>query len=128
MRRIIALATLAVALALPLTLAAKGGAKAPAKSTTVVGEVIDAGCYMMDGAKATGEGHKDCATKCFAKGMPAALLTPKGDVILLTPDHENGEPYATARTMPGEKVSVTGMMMKRGGMSAMTVTECKKAS
>jgi hypothetical protein len=83
---------------------------------------------MAEGAKATGEGHKECATKCFAKGMPAAILTAKGDVILLVPDHVNGDPYASARSMPGEKVSVTGTMNKRGGMSCMTVTECKKAS
>ncbi len=96
------------------------------KPMTVAGEVVDAGCYISKNA--TGEKHKECAAKCFANGMPACILDAKGNLWLLTPDHDNGQPYKDALGLAGDKVEVTGTPMKKGGMNALVVTAVKKGA
>ena len=70
------------AAALVLALAAP----AFAKTETVTGQVVDAGCYKMDKSN-TGADHKmpkgdtkDCAAMCAKGGKPMALLTSDGKV------------------------------------------------
>ena len=47
---------------------------------------------------------------------------------LLTPDHDNGQPYKDALGLAGDKVEVTGTPMKKGGMNALVVTAVKKGA
>ncbi|HVP39205.1 MAG TPA: hypothetical protein VMS93_08485 [Candidatus Saccharimonadales bacterium] len=125
MRRVLVVAAVLALIALPAVGQAKGAGKTATR--TVKGEVVDTGCYMAKGAAATGEGHKECAGKCFANGMPAGLLTEKGELLLLLPDHQNGQPYKDALGMPGEQLEISGTMMTRNGMKALSVTAVKKS-
>jgi hypothetical protein len=125
MRRVVLLAAVTALVALPLAAQAKAVAKAAPKTWT--GEVVDAGCYMAEGARATGEGHKECAGKCFSNGMPAGFLTSDGKLVLLVPDHKDGQAYKEALSMPGEKVELSGVAMVRNGLTAVTVTGVKRA-
>jgi len=94
------------------------GTKAVSKS--VSGEVVDMGCYLGHGAK--GAGHVSCATKCLAQGMPMGILTSNGTLYLVTLDHDNADPYNDLKGMAGKDVTVTGEMLTRSGMKAITAT------
>ena len=124
MRRVMLMLALAAVAALPPAALAKAGSTAAAR--TWKGEVVDAGCYMADGAKATGESHKECAAKCFSRGMPAALLTAGGKLVLLVPDHQDGQPYKDALAAAGDPVEITGLAMTRNGMIAVSVTGVRR--
>jgi len=89
------------------------------------GEVLDAGCYLGHGAM--GEKHKECALKCAANGMPLMLMV--GDkAILLTPDHDNADPYNAIKGWAGSVVEVSGTLSTRGGVSGINVTGAKLAA
>ena len=48
-----------------------------AKQVTVQGELIDTACFVSSDGDAKGKDHAECATKCMASGVPAAIL-PEG--------------------------------------------------
>lgn len=50
---------------------------ATAKPITVQGELIDTACFVASDGDAKGKDHAECATKCMASGVPAAIL-PEG--------------------------------------------------
>lgn len=99
---------------------------AKGKPGTWKGEVLDAGCYLGHGAM--GEKHKECALKCASNGMPLMLMGADGKAILLTPNHDNPDPYNSLKTMAGSVVSVTGTLSTRGGVSGIDVTGAKLAA
>jgi type 1 fimbria pilin len=99
---------------------------AKAKTITLKGEVVDTGCYLGHGAR--GEKHKECALKCASNGMPIALLTDKGKLYLLTPNHDSADAFNQAKGMAGAMVQVTGTVMEKGGLTALDVTAVKEAS
>ena len=115
---ILVAATAAMAFAAPAH--APAGAMAAPKQVTLRGEIVDTGCYLGSGKH--GEGHKECATKCVSEGMPIGLLTTSGKVYLLTPDHDNGDPYNQAKSLAGSMVQVSGALMEKGGISAIDVS------
>ena len=127
------LTILLVALTLPITaIQAFGhqgnqmaGHKAEA-AKTLTGELVDTGCYLGHGAR--GAKHVECATKCINGGMPMGLLTSDGSLYLLTMNHDNPDPYNQLKTMAGKTVSVTGMVMTRGGMKGIDVASFKAAA
>jgi hypothetical protein len=94
-------------------------ADATAEVKTLTGEIVDSGCYMGHGGK--GADHKSCAQKCLDNGMPASLLLPDGTLYLLTPSHDDADPYNQARKMAAATVAVTGHVMDKGGMKAIEV-------
>lgn len=98
-------------------------AAAPA---SITGEVVDTGCYLGHAAK--GEKHIGCATKCIANGMPMGLLTDKGELYLLTLNHDNADPYNALKKMAGKMVTVSGAVNERGGMRGIDVTSFKAAA
>jgi hypothetical protein len=134
MKRLLVVLGLALALGLALfvaaqadeTAAAKAAAKAGPKSMTVTGELVDLGCYMGHGAK--GEGHKECALKCAAMGMPLGLLTSKGTLYLLTINHDDAAPFNQCKDWMAQNATVTGTLMVRGGMKAIEVSSSKLTS
>lgn len=93
---------------------------------TITGEVVDTGCYL--GHEARGAKHIECATKCIAQGMPMGLLTDKGALYLITLNHDNADPYNQLKEMAGKTVTVTGVVMTRGGMKGIDVSEVKAAA
>ena len=85
---------------------------------TIVGTVVDTGCYMVhDGI---GKEHVACATECAKKGIPLAIVDGSGKVYLpLAVNHEN----QNTRLMPfiEKKVKVTGTSVERGGLSGIAI-------
>ena len=69
-----------------------------------------------------GAGHVSCATKCLAQGMPMGILTSNGTLYLVTLDHDNADPYNDLKGLAGKDVTVTGEMLTRSGMKAITAT------
>jgi hypothetical protein len=101
--------------------------KAANLTVTVKGEIIDTACYANHPDSAHGAGHKDCAASCLAKGVPMSLLTDKGDVYLLVPDHSNEKVYNDAKGWAAEQVEISGRLVTTGGMKAIIVATSKKA-
>jgi hypothetical protein len=99
------------------------GEKAAKK--TVTGEVVDMGCWLGHGAR--GEKHISCATKCLNEGMPMGILTSNGTLYLVTLDHDNADPYNSLKGMAGKSVSVTGELLSRSGIKAITATTVQAA-
>lgn len=131
MKRALAVLGLASVLAFSLVALAqaeetKAPAKAQPKTMSVTGELVDLGCYLGHGAK--GEGHKECALKCAAMGMPIGILTSKGDLYLLTVSHDDADPFNQCKDWMAEQVTVTGKTMERDGMKAIVASSAKLAS
>ncbi|OFV82864.1 MAG: hypothetical protein A2W26_13760 [Acidobacteria bacterium RBG_16_64_8] len=103
----------------------KAGEHKKAAPQTITGELVDTGCYL--GHAARGAKHVACATKCIAQGMPMGLLTSNGTLYLLTINHDNADPYNQLKEMAGRTVSVTGVVMTRGGMKGIDAAEFKAA-
>ena len=114
-------------LAATVALAASAiGNPAAAKKVTLKGEIVDTGCYLGHGAH--GEKHIGCATKCIANGMPISLLTSSGKLYLLTPNHDNLDPFTKAKDLAGQTVEVSGTLMQGSGLLAIDVTDVKAAT
>jgi hypothetical protein len=103
-----------------------GHSMAGMKTTTVTGEILDAGCYIGHGAM--GEKHAECALKCAANGMPLMIMGKDGKAILLTPNHDNPDPYEQLKKMAGSVATVTGTMAERGGVKGIDVTAVAAAA
>ena len=129
MKRAAFLAAIAACAALALNAladkpaSASGEAKAKPKVMTIKGEIVDTGCYLGHGAK--GEKHKECALKCASNGMPIALLV-KDKLYLLTPNHDDADPFNKAKEWAGETVEVSGTLMEKGGITAIDLTSIKE--
>lgn len=83
----------------------------PATTTTIVGELIDTGCFVSSDGDAKGKEHAECATKCLATGVPAGIL-PEGktktqDALFLLTNPAPLAPYA-AQTIKVEGVVHAG--------------------
>lgn len=122
MKRIVTLLSAGlIALAVSQTLAddhaAHKAAATKAMKKTLVGEIVDTGCYMAHAAR--GEKHASCATKCLNQGMPMGLLTDSGTLYLITLNHDNADPYNGLKAEAGNKVRLTGTVFSRSGMKAI---------
>ena len=89
-------------------------------------EVVDVGCYMKDGMKATGEKHQACAAKCISGGGELALMY-KGKLYI--PVDSN---YHSVRdqfvSQGGTVVSVTGKTISKGGLNYLVLADQPKAA
>jgi hypothetical protein len=99
------------------------GKMSEGKPSVTIGELVDMGCYVGHGAK--GEKHADCAAKCIAGGMPIGVLTPAGQLYVLTMDHANPDPYNKAKDMAGKRVKVGGSVHVRNGVKTIDVTSAE---
>ncbi len=76
------------------------------KTTTVIGELIDAACFTASDGDAKGKDHAECATKCMATGIPAGIL-PEGktedDALVMLTNPKPFAPFA-AQTIKVEGV------------------------
>lgn len=125
MKRLV-LFVLAAAVALATSLALADGGTAQGKKGSWKGEVLDAGCYLGHGAMGTK--HASCAQRCARNGMPLMLMGADGKAILLTPNHDDGDPYEKLKGWAGSVVEVTGTMNTRGGVTGIDVTGVKLAA
>lgn len=94
---------------------------ATAHAVTVKGYLRDAECPMRYKKSMKPEGS--CAMDCVKKGYPIALITKNGDLFI--PVDPTPEKDVRPLVMPhfGKYVSVTGDVLERGGMRAITVKE-----
>lgn len=44
------------------------------QKATVIGELVDAYCFVTSDGTAMGTGHAQCASNCMGKGIPAGIL------------------------------------------------------
>ena len=88
------------------------------KPVTVIGTVVDTGCYMSHNS--TGEKHTDCATMCAKNGVPLALVDGAGKLYLpVAADHKN--PNAKLMPFIEKKVKVTGTVADKGGVHGIAI-------
>lgn len=117
--RWLALASL-IGVMTPALAASRAAAQEP---VTVTGEIIDVSCYLSQGSK--GKRHKQCAELCAKKGLPIGVLTDSGDVYLLIEDHDDPEPYTSAKGLAGERATVSGKKFSKGGVQSVLIASIK---
>ena len=131
----------ATATAKPAT-AAKPAAKAagkeaaPAKEATkeaavgprsIVGEVVDPACWIVNGAK--GAAHKDCAIACAKAGQVLAVVESRTQKLYLVATDKPGEdPNKGLIDYVGQMVVVKGRVYTRGGATGIKVTSVEPYS
>jgi hypothetical protein len=95
------------------------------KELTVMGLVVDTGCYMSHNTK--GEKHIKCATACAKAGVPLAILDEASGTLYLpvAVNHKN----QNERLMPfiEKKVKVTGSLMEKGGIKGFAIKTVEAA-
>jgi hypothetical protein len=88
------------------------------KSITVVGQVIDTGCYLVHDSK--GAAHVSCAEACAKAGVPLAIVDDAGKVYLpIAADHKNQN--AKLMSFIDKKVKVTGSAVQKGGVNGIAI-------
>jgi hypothetical protein len=96
-----------------------------AKSSTLVGEIVDFSCYLQIGKH--GEKHRSCAQKCFTAGQPIGLMTKDGSLyMLMEEEHDPRRDGLTnfrqaAVEHAGHIMEVTGTQSEHAGYKALYV-------
>jgi hypothetical protein len=113
-----ALAITALAVTLPLLLAQPKG-----EETTVKGEVVDLWCYLEGGDH--GPDHKACGVACAKAGNPIGIVDASGNIFvgMGIKDHQPGREVLIDRM--AETVTVTGTLVKKGGVQVIYVKTFK---
>ena len=108
----------------------KAPAKAPSKSSTpksVVGEVVDPACWIVNGSK--GEAHKECALACAKAGQVLAILERKTNKLFLIATERPGEdPNKGLIDYCGQTVLAKGRFFTRGGVTAIQLSSVEPTS
>ena len=103
---------------------AKGSATAKAAATgprSIVGEVIDPACWIINGA--SGKGHAECAASCAKAGQTLAILEKKTNKLYILAASKPGEdPNKGVVEFVGQPVVVKGRVFARGGALGIQVT------
>jgi hypothetical protein len=109
-------AVLALAVAGLLGMGGGSARSAESADVTLTGEVVDLHCYLTRGA--SGTEHAGCGNACLARGVTAGFLADDGRVFVLL----GGRPFAVKDQiagLAGEKVTLTGTPVERGGVRAL---------
>ncbi|TMQ66784.1 MAG: hypothetical protein E6K79_02440 [Candidatus Eisenbacteria bacterium] len=113
------------------TAAAKPEAKATSAAPksgpgSVIGEVIDPACWVINGAK--GEAHKECAIACAKAGQTLAILERKTNKVYILASERPGEdPNKGLIDYVGQAVLAKGKIYSRGGLLAIQVASVEPA-
>lgn len=83
----------------------------------VTGEVVDLACYLGHGA--SGLGHKDCAQKCIASGLPVGIKS--GNTLYLAVGIEHSPANAALASLAAQQVTIEGEVSERDGVHLITV-------
>lgn len=87
---------------------------------SIVGEVVDPACWIVNGAK--GDQHKECAIACAKAGQVLAILEAKTNKLYLIATENPGEdPNKGVIDFVAQKVTVTGKTYTRGGFTAIKI-------
>ena len=100
-------------------------AQAPkGQDVTITGMMSCTFCNLPGGGKCT----KECCQDCVKSGDPVLLTDAKGSLyILLSGEQMKPLMNAERMNMLQSKVSVTGIMVKRGGLQAIYVKKLEAA-
>lgn len=96
-------------------------AKPGVKEVTLTGKIVDLHCCMTGDYAAPD--HAKCTAECLRNGVPAALETPNG-LILLGAGTQGFSRKAAA--LAQEDVEVKGKLYEKHGVKYIDVTEMKK--
>jgi len=78
----------------------------PAEEATLIGEVVDQGCYLRN--ESHGPEHQECAARCLKNGNPAGVLTDDGELFTLASTASAFETFAAKRVrVEGKRVDRT---------------------
>lgn len=96
--------------------------KAPATGPrTIVGEVIDPACWIINGVN--GKGHAECAAACAKAGQTLAILEKKTNKVYILAGSRPGEdPNKGVVEFAGQPVVVKGRVFARGGALGIQVS------
>jgi hypothetical protein len=115
----------------PRTIAVMEPTEIPALETadlgaaTLTGEIVDSKCYLGVMNPGRGKVHRDCAARCLSGGIPPALLTSTGEIVLLV--NHDGKQFAqdALREFVDEVVVVRGNLIRRGDIKMMQAEDIK---
>jgi len=117
----------AEAAAKPAAEAAAPVVKAGVVSKSIVGEIVDPGCYLVNGAK--GENHKECALACVKACQTLGILEKKTNKLYILATATPGEdPNKPLVEHIGKTVLVKGKVYTRGGVSGIMIASVEPAS
>ena len=90
---------------------------------TIKGEVVDMWCYLEGGDR--GPAKKDCATACAKGGNPIGIFDAKGNLYVAAglKDHQPAQTLLLGKM--SDEVTVTGTMVKKGGVQMIYVESVK---
>jgi hypothetical protein len=88
-------------------------------SATLTGEIVDSKCYLGVMNPGRGKVHRDCAARCLSGGIPPALLTSTGEIVLLL--NHDGKPFPqdALQEFVDEVVVVRGNLTRHGDIKMM---------
>jgi hypothetical protein len=131
-----AAATPATAAAKPATAAkgAKGKTKKEGDASaakvgprSIVGEVVDPACWIVNGAK--GPTHKECAIACAKAGQVLGIVENKTQKFYMIANDKPGEdPNKGLIDYVGQIVLVKGRVYSRGGATGIKITSVEPYS
>ncbi len=105
----------------------EGEAAAKAGPRSIIGEVVDPGCWIVNGAK--GASHKDCAIACAKAGQVLAILENKTQKLyMIATDKPGDDPNKGLIDYVGQTVTAKGRVYSRGGATAIKVTSVEPYS
>ncbi len=84
---------------------------------TITGEVVDLACYLGHGE--LGPGHRDCAQKCIASGLPVGIKSK--DELYLVVGTEHNPANKTLASLAAKKVTAEGTVTEKDGMHLIAV-------
>ncbi|HLW77622.1 MAG TPA: hypothetical protein VKS01_11570 [Bryobacteraceae bacterium] len=88
------------------------------KPITMTARVVDTGCYFSQDAPQ--KGHLACAKMCAKNGIPLALVDDAGALyMVIAAEHQN--PNTQLMPFIEKKVKVTGILVEKGGMHAVSI-------
>jgi hypothetical protein len=118
-----------LAIALPAVAQAqemKMGHAPEGKEATVSGTVIDVSCKFRHGL--SGAEHRMCAQVCADKGVPLAILTDDGKLVVpVSAGMPGGNESMRLKEFAEQQVTVTGTVFKAGGAMAIEIASIKKS-
>lgn len=126
MKRILALSTLALALALPALGQHGHHGDAKAQAVTLTGEVLDMTCFIIHPESGMGPDHAKCAKSCISKGLAPGFLSADGTVyLILGANHES--PNAMVADFAGKKSTITGIVHEQKGVKGIEIKSIAEA-
>ncbi len=96
-------------------------------SRSIVGEVVDPACWIVNGAK--GASHKDCAIACAKAGQVLGIVESKTQKLYMVATDKPGEdPNKGLIDYVGQMVLVKGRVYTRGGATGIKVASVEPYS